>query len=206
MAAPHPIGEGRSLVRNGENAADVVKALDDASRHWIEERLGLIAKGIRQVASQSVLGMRLLAVSQQQGEVEQWFLADSVSQGTLRALGVLLALRQQPPPSLVLVDEIESSLHPNALAVLLDAALATAATMPVVLSTHSPEVLSHPSVTGERVRVVQWEDGVSRIYCLNEDTKAAINAIDTVGWMLQSNSLWTAAEPETVGDDFFALD
>ena len=73
------------------------------------------------------------------------FDASQVSQGTLRSLGILLALKQRPSPSVVLVDEIENSVHPSALSVLLDAALASSDDTRVVLTSHSIEVLSHPA-------------------------------------------------------------
>src|SRR5262249_9444489 len=121
-------------------------------------------------------------------------------------LGVLLALKQLPSPSVVLVDEVENSVHPGALAVLIEAAQASSDGTRVVLTSHSPEALNHPAVTGERVRGAEWNDGTSRIFRLRAETQAAVNEIDTVGWMLRSNSLWTGPEPETFSDDLFALD
>jgi predicted ATPase len=134
------------------------------------------------------------------------FDARQVSQGTLRSLGVLLALRQKPAPSVVLIDEIENSVHPSALSVLLDAALASSDGTRVVLTSHSPEVLSHPAVTGERVRVVEWRDGVSKIFRLSRETQKSVNEIDTVGWMLRSNALWTGPKPDTFEGDLFAIE
>lgn len=54
--------------------------------------------------------------------------------------------------------------------------------------------------------MVEWRGGTSHIYRLSKETLAAINEIDTVGWMLRSNSLWTAGQPDTVPDDLFDLD
>jgi hypothetical protein len=74
------------------------------------------------------------------------------------------------------------------------------------LASHSPELLGHPAVTGERVRVIEWRDGTSHICCLNPETQAAVNGIDTAGWMLSANALWTSREPETCSGDLLALD
>ena len=49
------------------------------------------------------------------------FDALTMSDGTVRSLGILLSLRQTPRPSIVLLDEIEDLLHPDAHGVLLDA-------------------------------------------------------------------------------------
>jgi predicted ATPase len=118
----------------------------------------------------------------------------------------LLALRQRPSPSVLLVDEVENSVHPSALAVLVDAALASCQQTRVVLTSHSPELLGHPAVRGDRVRVIEWREGTSHIFRLSQATEEAVNEIDTVGWMLSSNALWTGPEPESGGEDLFALD
>jgi predicted ATPase len=206
MAAAPEIGERSTLARDGANAGDVLKSVEGSQDHrWLVDRLGIITDGIVDVRAEAILGRRVLHFVQKLKKGEMNFDARQVSQGTLRSLGVLLALKQKPMPSIVLVDEIENSVHPSALSVLLDAALASSDGMRVVLTSHSPEVLSHLSVTGERVRVVEWRDGFSRIYRLNKETQSSVNEIDTVGWMLRSNVLWTETEPETFEGDIFAL-
>lgn len=207
MAVAQEIGERSTLDRDGANAGDVLKALEGTDAHrWINERLGIITEGIDDVHAQALLGRRVLRFVQKQEHGEVNFDASQVSQGTLRSLGVLLSLKQNPSPPVVLIDEIENSVHPSALSVLLDAALASSDGTRVVLTSHSPEVLSHPAVTGERVRVVEWRNGESRIFRLSPETQASVNEIDTVGWMLRSNALWTGPRPETFEDDLFTLE
>lgn len=200
MASAPEIDARSTLMRSGLNAADIVRSLEGTPEHaWIVRRLAAIMPGLVGLESKALLGRRVLRFHQEIAGQTHELDASQVSQGTLRALGVLLALRQMPPASVVLVDEIEASVHPNALAVLLDAAADSVERTRVVLTSHSPEVLGHPSVTGDRVRVVQWRDGVSSIYRLNQPTLEAVNEIDTVGWMLRSNTLWTDEQPERFG-------
>jgi predicted ATPase len=207
MASAPEIGERSTLARDGSNAGDVLKAIEGTEDHrWVVLRLSAITPGITDVRAEALLGRRVVRFVQRQDGHELDFDASQMSQGTLRGLAVLLALRQRPAPSLVLVDEIENSIHPSGLAVLLDAALASCDRTRVVLTSHSPEVLSHPAVTGERVRIVEWKDGTSHVFRLNPETQAAITEIDTVGWMLRSNALWPAEEPETFPGDLFAVD
>lgn len=207
MAVAPEIGERTVLARDGSNLGDVLKSLEGLpDRHWIATRLGAVTDGIVDVGTAALLGRRVLRFVQRSAGANVDLDANQVSQGTLRALGFLVALRQYPAPSLLLVDEIENSVHPGALSVLVDAALSSSDRMRVVLTSHSPELLSHPAVTGERVRVIQWRDGASKVYCLNRETQAAVNEIDTVGWMLSSNALWTRPEPETFAGDLLALD
>ena len=207
MAAVPEIGERSTLDQDGANAGDVLKAVQGTEAHrWIVDRLGIIAEGITDVRAEALLGRRVLSFIQAFDDGKVSFDASQVSQGTLRSLGVLLALRQSPSPSAVLVDEIENSVHPSALSVLLDAALASSDGTRVVLTSHSPEVLSHPAVTGERVRVVEWHNGASRVFRLSAETQESVNEIDTVGWMLRSNALWTGPQPEIIEEDLFALE
>jgi predicted ATPase len=207
MAAAPEIGERSTLARDGANAGDVLKAVEGTADHrWIVDRLGTITEGIIDVHAEALLGRRVLRFVQRIEDDEVSFDARQVSQGTLRSLGVLLALKQKPSPSVVLVDEIENSVHPSALSILLDAALASSDGTRVVLTSHSPEVLSHPAVTGERVRVVEWHNGTSKIFRLSPETQKSVNEIDTVGWMLRSNALWTGPRPEAFEGDLFALE
>ncbi|MGB6067050.1 MAG: AAA family ATPase [Desulfomonilaceae bacterium] len=207
MASAPGIDERSTLDRDGSNAGDVLKAMEGTAAHrWVVERLGTITEGINDVRAEALLGRRVLRFVQRLENGVLNLDASQVSQGTLRSLGVLLALKQKPQPSVVLIDEIENSVHPSALSVLLDAALASCDGTRVVLTSHSPEVLSHPAVTGERVRVVEWRDGESRICRLSPETQASVSQIDTVGWMLRSNALWTGPQPETFEGDLFALE
>jgi predicted ATPase len=198
MARAPEIGQGTALIRDGANAGDVLRPIQDTTDHeWIVRHLAAITEGVTSVRAEALLGRRVVQFTRQQGGDARVYDASQMSQGTLRALGVLLALRQRPVPSLVLVAEIENSLHPGALNVLVDAALGSADRTRVVLTSHSPELLSHPAVTGDRVRYCSWRDGRSGLFRLNEATRHAINEIDTVGWLLRSNALWINDEPET---------
>lgn len=201
-----PIDAGTRLARSGVNAGDVLRHLEgQPDQRWIEQHLAAFTDGVVKVHTQAILGRRLLLVDQDTGGRTQTFDATQISQGTLRALAVLLALRQQPRPSLVLIDEIENSVHPGAVAVLVGAAEALCGDLRIVLTSHSPEVLSHPACTGDRVRLVEWQAGRSRIHRLNDETREAVSPLNTVGDMLRSNTLWPAEESEKIEIDLLHL-
>jgi predicted ATPase len=200
------IGREARLSRDGQNAGDILNRLEQKDRKWIEQRLAVAVPGIKYVESDTVQGRRVIAFGQEGSTSSVRPLdASQVSDGTLRSLGILLALRQTPRPSMVLLDEIEDSLHPHAHGVLLDAIDAASEEFPVVVSTHSPEILSHPTARGERIRVIQWDNGTSQIYSLGQKVLDDLEPPMNVGRLLRSNALWTAPDPSTTGseDDFF---
>lgn len=70
--------------------------------------------------------------------------ARSLSDGTLRFLGELLALKTAPEGSLLLVEELENGLHPTRAHLLVEAmeAATRARNIQVIATTHSPMVLN----------------------------------------------------------------
>jgi predicted ATPase len=194
------IGGEERLSRDGSNAGDVLKHMKPKDRSWVEERLSAAIPGLRGVKATARVGRRVI-VFQQETEAGQTFDFDAsmMSDGTVRSLGILLALRQTPRPSIVLLDEIEDSLHPNAHGVLLGAIEASGEEFPIVLSTHNPEILSHPVAKGERIRIVQWDQGASNIYHLSDQVLRGLKPPQNVGRLLRSNALWTEASPSTIG-------
>lgn len=194
------IGSQERLTRHGSNAGDILKDMRAPDLDWIVEHLSQVTPGITGVEATARAGRRVIVFHQDgQGERKQSFDASMMSDGTVRSLGILLSLRQTPRPSLVLLDEIEDSLHPYAQSVLLDAINAASEDFSVVVSTHNPEILSHPTATADRIRIVQWDEGTSEIFHLSSEIVANLKPPQTVGRLLRSNALWTEAEPSTTG-------
>jgi hypothetical protein len=75
-----------------------------------------------------------------------------------------------------------------------------------VLSTHNPEILSHPVAKGERIRIVQWEQGACKIYHLSEQVLEGLRRPQNVGRLLRSNALWTEALPSITGPELCFFD
>ena len=116
------IGSEERLNRDGSNAGDVLKHTRPKDRNWIEEHLKAAIPGIRGVRATARVGRRVIVFEQEGGNGQSChFDASTMSDGAVRSLGILLSLRQTPRPSIVLLDEIEDSLHPDAHGVLLDA-------------------------------------------------------------------------------------
>ena len=207
IATPAPIRNSTNLDRNGSNAGDVVGELVDRTPAYLEllQSLQAVVPGLLGVKSTASLGRRIVEFAQSVGDAECLFNAGVMSQGTLRGLGMLLALHQQPQPSLVLIDEVEDSIHPRALEAILEAAEVFTDRFPVVMTTHSPEVLSAKQVTPDRLRVVQWDAGASHIYLLSDGTRESVDPVTSVGDLLRINALWPRDSPERVHGDILEL-
>lgn len=80
--------------------------------------------------------------------------ADLLSEGTVLALGLLVALRHPRCPRLMLIDDIDRGLHPSAQAKLVGCIRAILKARPnvqVVCTTHSPDLLDHVHLDEVRV-------------------------------------------------------
>ena len=123
LQSPDP---GELLKREGSNLASVLSNLDGSRKTAVVEYLAAIAPGITGVAART-MGTKLTLDFRQEvrGAKHPWrFLANNMSDGTLRALGVLVALFQSNGETigrrhLVGIEEPESALHPAAAGVLI---------------------------------------------------------------------------------------
>lgn len=223
MREPAAIEPGTNLHRDGRNFGDVTRDLRRRPEQmgWVLRKLGQVVPNIARVRDGVVLNQRMVYFDQVTSDElpdsrEGWEAAEraghvqhldqrQVSQGTLRALGVLLALRQQPAPSLLLLDEIEESVHPHALAALLEAVEEAAEEFPVVLTTHSPEILSYPQIKPDHVRIVQWKAGISSLYPLSSGTLESVDPVTSLGDLLRMHALWPSDAPDQVQGDLLEL-
>lgn len=103
---------------------------------------------------------------------EGWLDISSESDGTVRMLGLLVALYQDPPPTLIIVEEPENSIHIGALGVLADSLMEAGQRSQVMVTTHSPDLLDHFSE--ENIRAVVSQEGRTRVGTLKENQAIAL--------------------------------
>jgi predicted ATPase len=185
---------GLSLKRDGSNAASVrrevkTRSIDDYER--ICSLLGKVVPGTTSVDYERVGSKETLQFRQQIGTKYPWtFPALNMSDGTLRVLGLLLAVYQQPPPPFVAVEEPESTVHPGALDVLVDVFLDGRRRSQVLLTTHSPDLLDSDKIEDGQVRVVTSDAGRTRISPLSQASREAVRqGLYSTGELLRANSL-----------------
>jgi predicted ATPase len=191
--------KGELLARDGFNLSSVLErleALDEgATKQRIEEYLNRIVPGLEGVDSKRVGHMETLEFRQHvEGAKDPWrFPAINMSDGTLRALGVLVALLQarvEERIRVVGIEEPEVALHPAAAGILRDALRDGSLYTQVIVTSHSPELLDAPDIRDEEIVSVFAEQGTTFIARLDEATRSTLrDRLYTAGELLKANQL-----------------
>jgi predicted ATPase len=173
------------LHHDGGNIASVVARLQKDQPNVakrIMEYLSTIVPGISDV-SRVALGPRETLEFRQgvEGAKHPWrFYAASMSDGTLRALGTLIAVMQlvdrKKPVRLVGIEEPETALHPAAAGALMDALREASVHTQVLVTTHSPDLLDQIDLDKDRLLAVQTKEGTTEIGPVDS---ASVKAIQT---------------------------
>jgi predicted ATPase len=190
---------GEVLARDGGNLASVLRQLgahSPAVKRRIEEYLAKIAAGVQHVDARAIGPKETLEFDQAAGPQRSWnFLASNMSDGTLRALGVLVALFQSSnghlrPVPLVAIEEPEAALHPAAAGVLLDALSEASRSTQVLVTSHSPDLLENDGIPAESILAVTLDEGETRIGPLDSVGASALrDHLYTPGELLRMNQL-----------------
>ena len=191
---------GLVLKRDGSNLASVLDKLETNSpqaKVKVEEFLSKVVPDIKGVTARSVLSKETIEFRQAtQGSANPWrFLASNMSDGTLRALGILVALFQSAaiknnPTPLIGIEEPESALHPAAAGALRDALQIAAKSTQVIVTSHSPDLLDDKNITDESILSVMNENGTTRIAGIDEASRSAIrDGLYTAGELLRTDQL-----------------
>lgn len=190
---------GRSLAKDGSNLSSVVRFLSEHAPDTlgrIADYLASVVPGIRSVQSRTFGPKESIEFRQEvAGDEHPWrYLASNVSDGTLRALGVLVAVFQESDAfriPLVALEEPEVAIHPGAALRLMDALLEAATRRQLVLTTHSPDLLDHQAIDVDSVVAVQSERGSSKLGPVAESTREIVREnLYTVGELLRLEQVW----------------
>lgn len=195
-------GAGTELDTDAENSAVVIarmQAEQPAAWQRVQEFLRQIVPQFAAVEVSRLPGTKdnvLMTFMPVAGlsDASAGFLSNSVSQGTLRALAVLVALYQSidggPPLSLVGIEEPENSIHPGALEVLLDAIREASKTVQVIATSHSADLLDHKEIETDALLAVEEIDGVAHIGPVDISGREILRKrLYTPGEMLRSGQL-----------------
>jgi predicted ATPase len=196
----HLIDAGELLARDGSNITSILAQLKKNSpgrKLRIEEYLSKVVPGIQGVDVRvdgpwGTLGFR----QQVAGAKDPWhFLAANMSDGTVRALGILVALFQSgngsgPRVPLVGIEEPEIALHPAAAGLLLDGLREASRTTQVIVTSHSPDLLDDEKLDAGSILAVYAAGGSTHIAPLDRTGRAALlKRLYTAGELLRMSQL-----------------
>lgn len=190
--------EGRLLKPVGENISSVIGHLEKTAPdqiQTIQEYLQTVVPMVHGFERKPIGPMETLEFRQDMaGSTHPWrFLAQSMSDGTLRALGILTALFQSNrdyAPSLVGIEEPETALHPAASAALREALAKASRQTQVIVTSHSPDLLDDASIDPDSLLAVVSEGGETKIGQLDEASRQMMrDHLFSAGELLRLNQL-----------------
>ncbi len=188
MQKPDP---GDILRRDGSNAASVFQQFSPEAQALVSGNLSRIVQGVSGAKAKTLGSQETIEFRQAvRGQEHPWhFLAGAMSDGTLRAFGILLAVfqaassRPGKPPPLIGLEEPEMALHPAAAGVLLSALREGARYCQILVTSHSPDLLDNSDIPVDTLLAVSNHDGLTQI-----------GPIDTAGRQVLRDRLFTPGE------------
>ena len=196
-----PSEEETLLKADGANIASCLVVLDDKVKARILDYLRVIVPFVSNFKPQSVLddSLRTVRFAQEVKGLKTpswWFNAASMSDGTLRALGILVALLQKQKgdtnnfPLLVGIEEPETALHPLAAASFLDALYEASKTRQVIVATHSMDLLDDEEISPDIILPVIRRDSATIIQRMPKVTADMMREhLTTAGELLRQDQL-----------------
>lgn len=194
LGAPQRIDPSDQLRRDGSNAASLLRSVSTGDMQRINQMLGKIVPGVKGVEAKSLGSYETMEFLQDvEGQKHPWrFLASSMSDGTLRSLGILLATMQSTKtgPLLIGLEEPETAVHPAAARTLMEALWSASEQRQVLVTSHSPDLLDDPDIAAESILSVHNEQGKTFIGPISSAGREVIRRrLFTPGELLRLNQL-----------------
>lgn len=175
LRVPQKPSNEKLLSDHGDNLGSIVRRLRKNKTQFpkLIRALGRVVDGVTDLRVQQVGGYLVTELKHQDLGSSAWFELNQESDGTLRLLGMLVALFQhQPNIPLLALEEPENALHPGALAVLSDVLYESSRQHQIIATTQSPDLISRFKVN--ELLVVDRVDGVSEIGPIDDMQREAV--------------------------------
>ena len=187
-----------ALSEDGQNLATILRYIikQEAFSPDLVSALGRVVEDVRGIRVKEVGGYLVTELEHEaQNGQTAWFPLAQESDGTLRVLGLLAALYQGAPHSLIAIEEPELSIHPGALAMLSEVIEEAAIRSQVVITTQSPDLISRFSA--DQLRVVERIGTETQIGPIDEGQREAINnQLFSAGDLLRIEGLHVSPQEE----------
>ena len=185
------------LKKDGANIAMITINKDSPEKKIVRDYLNNIADFVTDFKKIDAKGWQMVEFKQDvKSQRHPWrFSAQSMSDGTLRAFGVLTALFQNKKenglnlPTLIGIEEPETALHAIAMDALMEALREASEDRQIIVTTHSTELLDC-EIDEKCLLPVALKDSETRIGGLDEGVKKVlIDRLATPGELLRQNQL-----------------
>lgn len=175
LAAPQPVGKTPPLDDTGSNWAAVLRSLDVDKHAELATAVSKVLPDVVDIGTEITGGYHTVYFSHRlpTGQVRH-FDASQESDGTLRILALLTALLQSDPPALIGIEEPELTVNPGLLPLMLDFIREASTSSPIVITSHSPDLLD--LVDPREVRVVERRDGITTVGPMDPLQQEAVRA------------------------------
>lgn len=193
-------GSDKFLNRDGSNAATALLALANRSpelKQRLDEYLRVIAPGIGRVSHKTLGNFETIEFHQSPEGIDNpaVFHSGDMSDGVLRALGLLLAVFQcadddASRPRLIGIEEPELALHPDAIEVLADVLDEASIHTQLVVASHSSDLLDRTEIPADSILAFENTHGITRVGPLDSNEMLVIrDRVQTPGELIRMNLL-----------------
>lgn len=195
LREPQDADPGECLKRDGRNAAAVLKRLatesPDEHARLSEILCHIIGGGLKRIECQLNGRNAELKFHQDTGQKDPWiFDARNMSDGTLRALGVLLAAMQPGHHSFISIEEPEATIAAGSAEAMLEVLMNASSERQVLLTTHSPDILDCTGLSVEQLRITLLHNHKTIIAPLSGEGRETLEKrLSTAGELLRVNEL-----------------
>jgi predicted ATPase len=175
LRVPQKPSNERLLSDHGDNLASIVRRLRKNKVQFSKliSALSRVVDGVTDLRVQQVGGYLVTELKHGDLGTSAWFELNQESDGTLRLLGMLVALYQsQPSVRLLALEEPENALHPGALAVLSDVLYEASRQHQIITTTQSPDLISR--FKADELLVVERINGISEIGPVEDMQREAV--------------------------------
>lgn len=172
----------------GGNTTSVFEALTHEERTRVTEHLSAVVPGIVRIEPQNFADKQTLAFYQHSPSGNRKFLAKQMSDGTLRAFAIMLAMTQKTRPQLIVIEEPEVAIHLGALQSLVEILKSASSTTQVLITTHSADIIDEVPI--DSLRVVWSDQDQSQLAVVSEHTRSVLRTgMITPGALLRADAL-----------------
>jgi type I restriction enzyme M protein len=195
MREPQVSSEVSRLEESGRNIAVALSLLSTKQkRRPIVEPMAKIIPGLHDIDVEPVGRFLTLRFHQRQGDQIALFSATEMSEGALRALGIIVAAHQMSSGELLIVEEPEVHIHPGAANLIFEILQEASQKGAVLLTTHSPELLD--AARDEEILVCEYIDGVTYLGPLASDQRKLVrDGLFKISELMRSEPLRIEGRP-----------